>query len=239
MVFAGRVKSVTLESHVVTFRTPSHILLEQISTFGGERTMLELFIHELREADIVWDVGAGFGLYALFAGKAIGSSGRVVAFEPEPAMRSLLSKNIQLNNEDCIFVREEALADQEGTALLFPPANPNPGTGSLVGRTDYRLKRRGINVNLRTADLLVRSHVVPGPTVMKIDVEGAEGRVLEGAGDLLRQADLRTVFCEVHPNLLTKFDDTSGSVEQKIEQSGLHITHRIERGSEYHLVARR
>ena len=224
---------------MVTFRTPSHILLEQILTFGGERTMLELFIHELRTSDIVWDVGAGFGLYALFAAKALGPAGRVVAFEPEPAMRFLLSRNIQLNNEERIIVREAALADQEKTAPLFPPANPNPGTGSLVGRTDYLLKRRGVDVNLRRGDLLVRSKDVPGPTVLKVDVEGAEGRVLEGAGDLLGLTDLRAIFCEVHPNLLTKFGDTPGSVEQRIEQAGLHITHRIERGSEYHLVARR
>ncbi len=221
------------------FKTPTHTIAEHVESWGGERVLLGGLLEELRGDDVFWDIGASFGLYTVFAAKKLASPGSVVAFEPEPDMRELLEKNLVLNGIRSVNVRATALGDRDGVTGLFRAANPNSGTSSLAQRRDYRLKKKEIAVELSRGDSLpLREGVLP-PTCVKIDVEGAEGRVIAGMESLLRDRRLRSLFCEVHPHLLPSFGDRTDSFERTLTGFGFAVTERVRRGTEYHIVCRR
>ncbi|HEX7574602.1 MAG TPA: FkbM family methyltransferase [Bacteroidota bacterium] len=222
-----------------TFSTPTHTIMEHVESLGGERLLLEQLVEELREDDVFWDVGASFGLYAVIAAWKISTPGAVVAFEPEPRMRALLERNLRLNGIESVSVRATALGDRDGITQLFRAANPNTGSSSLALRRDYKLRKKGTPVEVRRGDTLAGAGGSPPPTCLKIDVEGSEGRVVAGMENLLRNGRLRSLFCEVHPQLLPSFGDSAASFERTLVDSGFAITERTPRGSEYHLVCRR
>lgn len=222
-----------------TFFTPTHTIIEHVESLGGERAIIEEFLLDIREGDLFWDVGADFGLYTVLAAGKISSRGAVVAFEPEPRMRALCEKNLHVNRVSTVTVLAIALGDRDGLTELFRAANPNSGTSSLARRKDYRLKEKGIEVEMHRGDTIIGGRGLMPPTCMKIDVEGAEGRVVAGMGERLRDGGLRSLYCEVHPQLLPSFGDTASSLEQGLLASGFRIAKRIPRGREYHLVCRR
>jgi len=232
-------RSVTVGALHATFRTPTHTIIEHVESLGGERLLLEPFLEELREEDVFWDIGASFGLYTVLAAGKISSRGSIVAFEPDRRMRELLEQNLRLNGLGSVSVRSVALGDRDGNTELFRADNPNTGTSSLAPRRDYALEKRGTPVEIRKADTLIGVEGCPPPACVKIDVEGGEGRVLAGMGNLLGDGRLRSLYCEVHPHLLPSFGDSAEAFERSLTSSGFVITKRIPRGSEYHLVCRR
>ena len=222
-----------------TFGVPSLTVADYVDTFTGEKKILSHFLGELRPGDIVWDVGAAFGVYTLFAARKLEGSGTVIAFEPEPRMRRLLERNCRLNNLANVLILPFALGEIDSTVLIYPSDTPNVGTSALVQRTDYRLKKRGTSTMMHRGSSLAARHSIPPPTILKVDVEGAEGNVLSGCAELLRSPALRLLYCEVHPHLLPMFDTSEENLERQIREAGFRIVGRHKRGTEFHLVCNR
>lgn len=239
LVLSRATRSVSVGAIHVSFLTPTHTIVEHVESLGGERDIIEEFLLDIRDNDIFWDVGADFGLYTVLAAGRISSRGAVVAFEPEPRMRALCERNLKLNGSNTVTVLAVALGDRDGAAELFGAANPNSGTSSLARREDYRLKEKGIQVELHRGDTIIGGRGFIPPTCMKIDVEGGEGRVVAGIVNLLRGGQLRSLYCEVHPRLLPSFGDSAESFERTLLASGFRIDKKIPRGREYHIVCRR
>jgi len=146
-----------------------------------------------RVADAVcWDVGAHFGYHSL----ALAAQGaRVVAFEPNTHNAARFRENLERNPALAtrIKLRPEALSDHDGTVEFLESADlVETSSGSHLAAATVPLAAATyegflpVKVPCMRADSLVASGEVP-PAVMKIDVEGAELLVLEGAGELLRR----------------------------------------------------
>lgn len=71
--------------------------------------------------------------------------------------------------------------------------------------------------------------------MVKIDVEGAEVRVLEGFGESL--SDIRTVLCEVHTDKSREFGDSPPMVERRLERAGFETVVLMEQGMDSHVLA--
>lgn len=231
-------RTATIGNLALTFWTPTFKLIDDIEQLQ-ERDLLQEFLDALHSGDVVWDVGANIGLYALFAARCVGSQGKVVAFEPEPQTRTLLCRNSELNHLENVTVEAYALDKENAVKLLYRSATANPGTHSLVQRRDYKLRRKGITVQTVRGDDLIRDHSMAHPNVMKIDVEGSECDVLLGMAGILRSEKLRTLIVEVHPDVLPLFGSNPDDVERLVRLGHFtRIEHR-ERGGEYHLVCHR
>ncbi|MEM8756989.1 MAG: FkbM family methyltransferase [Planctomycetota bacterium] len=148
-----------------------------------------------------WDVGANAGFFSLVARKLVGESGRVVSFDPDPENAASVREQISINdfgsNWSCESV---AVGDAEGE-LEFRRSAPGSPKGHLTSTGV-----EGFNVGEATGDEVMRVPVVtydsvlgrlPGPDVIKMEIEGAELLAMAGASRLL--ADVRpTWLIELH-----------------------------------------
>jgi FkbM family methyltransferase len=128
------------------------------------------------------DVGANIGAHTLSMARAVGATGRVLAFEPNPLVRSALICNVDLNHLDQITVFPCALGSQSGTLPLRVPTREskefsNLGLASLVAlETPHDL----IDVEVRTLDDVLDDAAIERVDVIKIDVQGYEVEALKG-----------------------------------------------------------
>jgi FkbM family methyltransferase len=154
------------------------------------------------------DVGAHVGMYAVAAGLVLRGRGRVLAFEPNPEARRQLQQNLELNACDNVEVLPVAVAAQAGEALLHVPATRDPSFSSLGG--GRFAEGEPVRVPTTTLDEAVMSRGL-SPAFVKIDVEGAELGVLDGA---------ERTFAE-RPVLLAEVGDASaGAVEERLHALG-------------------
>lgn len=146
------------------------------------------------------DVGAHIGYYTLLGGRLAGPAGAVLAFEPNPLVRALLRLNIRLNELPNVEVRGVAVADRPAAGDLHVQA-PATGAGSL-SRSTVSCPRSAHPVEVTTLDEAWDAPVDLGPTLVKVDVQGSEARVLAGARGLLGRYR-PAVLVEFNPRQLT------------------------------------
>lgn len=134
----------------------------------------ELLWRSLGPGDSFADVGANAGIYTLWAARAVGEKGRVAAIEPNPVMIERLRCNIAFNGfEDRVTVVEGGVSDSEGHFdLMLDESN--------LGGSSLALKRSEASIRVRCAPLgvMMSAGLVLQPRAIKIDIEGAEDRVL-------------------------------------------------------------
>lgn len=145
-----------------------------------ERPVQRLFLATLRRGDVVYDLGAHVGFFSVCAA-SLGA--QVVAVEPDPANAERLRRNARLNALD-ITVVEAAAWNETGTVRLV---------GGRSAKEHAAIPGDGVaSISL---DDLVEGHGMP--SLIKLDVEGAESRVLEGGRRMLGEASPSFV-CELH-----------------------------------------
>jgi FkbM family methyltransferase len=166
--------------------------VQQRIFFDGyyERRLVE-WLHEMvGPEDVFWDVGANVGALTVVAARC---GAQVVAFEPDDRSRRWLERNVAANHLANVTVVAGALGDRTGTARLHPADEGNTGRTSLVGASSAA---PAVEVAVSRADDFVRAQPALSPTIVKIDVEGAEHMVLTGATAILRDPRLHTVIFE-------------------------------------------
>lgn len=136
----------------------------------------------------ILDVGANTGLYSLIAVSAHRSV-QAIAYEPVPEIATLLRANVKANPQGRrITVRELAVGDRTGTADLHLPPAQGDGTIETSASLESDFKEsidRVVTVDAATLDDAWATAGRPTVGLVKIDVEGAEPRVLAGAGALI------------------------------------------------------
>jgi FkbM family methyltransferase len=209
-----------------------------------ERDIIGSVLSEIQPNDVFYDVGANVGVYSCLIGDKL-SGGRVISFEPYPTNVKKLRKNIDENGTPA-DVYQVALSNQEDTVSLSVAVDSHltaPGH-NLIGLRD-EVKEYGKNsteqIAVRTTrgDKLVSEGQIPKPTVVKVDVEGAEFDVLTGLKDSLLSEDCRLIYCEVHRDHLPKFGATEAELHELLEDCGFKIEILEDHSSKYHLVARK
>jgi FkbM family methyltransferase len=123
---------------------------------------------------VFFDIGANVGAYTLFVANRVGREGTVVAVEPHPTALARLKCNLGLNGLDWVRVAPVALAEKAGVMNLYIDVRNIGGTSLAVA--DH--VKKVIEVPCRTLHDLVEEQGVTTIDAIKIDVEGAEDRVL-------------------------------------------------------------
>ena len=163
---------------------------------GYEPETLPLWWELLSEADVVLDIGANAGIYALVA--ALRRPGaRVLAFEPLPVAVRHLEANRRLNGVDNLEIIVKAVGEEEGEAFLYVLGDYMHQIASTLPRmAEARRMGRSLTVPVVTIAQVVAEHGLPNVDLVKIDTEGTEYQVLRGARQTLRR-HRPVVVCEL------------------------------------------
>jgi FkbM family methyltransferase len=148
----------------------------------------------IKTGDICLDIGANVGFYALNFAKHVGKTGKVYAFEPSPDLAQKLKKNIQYNNyESIIEVHQLGICDITGFNLFALSPNENSGWGHLG--TDERFNQT-ITIQTDTLDNFFEEKQINTVKFMKVDIEGAEDKLIEGAKQVLHEKRIDHIYME-------------------------------------------
>lgn len=198
---------------------------------GSENLFVESFLEVVGDGSVVADIGSAQGLFTLPATK---KGARVFAFDPDPFMVKALEENIKLNpeTEENITIAPVALGDtSQAVTFRIDPNRRHAGSAknSIGGLTQE------IQVQQTTYDQYFESQNV-WPDVVKIDVEGAEGFVLDGMKNALVSSHCpQHIFLELHIRYLPKFGTTPEAVLQKLFEAGYKVVGKPQkRGGEVH-----
>ncbi len=149
-----------------------------------EPQVAELIASRLAPGDVFYDIGANAGYFSLIAARAVGEKGSVIAFDPHPRNCQTIREQWSLNNleERCEAV-PVAVSDYSGKAqFVLTAINANCHLKNIEA-PHVNEDAEAIYVDVVTLDAFIKSH--PHPTLVKMDVEGAEVTALEGARELL------------------------------------------------------
>ncbi len=149
-----------------------------------EEAEVDWLIGRLQPGQVLCDIGANCGVYALTTRAA--SKARVVAIEPNPTMRQRLAANMALNGLDGISVVAAAVGDQPGRLKLAMGSRWDFGQASLIARPNSA----GFEVEVRPLADILRDQGLTRVDAIKIDVEGFEDKALAGYLRDVADADL-------------------------------------------------
>jgi FkbM family methyltransferase len=192
-----------------------------------------LWTRLLDKATIAFDVGANIGQYTLLAAACLRGRGTIHSFEPNPEVISSLARNVDLNRLSNACVVQLALSDCDGQASFFLPKNKAWTNGSLIeGFTD---QLKPMAVDTIRFDTYCTKLDIGKVDLIKIDVEGAELKVLSGMGELLHRWK-PDIICEVlgdYAAALNDFFDGTSYRKFLISSDGLQETSALRAHPEF------
>lgn len=154
----------------------------------SEQEKLRFVADKIQSGGVFYDVGANVGLYSLLAAKVLGPAGQVIAFEPSSRNCGFYKEHMRMNKIERCALHQIAVSENDGVASFDDDGDPVAFRMASHGKT---------TVKQRKLDSLVESKEIPPPRYLKIDVEGAELQVLEGAKNTIKNHK-PDVFIETH-----------------------------------------
>jgi len=210
----------SIENKKIKFFVPSKLTLERVSTIFTKEPETINWIKDFKlnnnlKEIIFWDIGANIGVYSIYASifhKRI----KVFSFEASTSNLRCLSRNISINrlnnkikicqipltNKKNVFLEMKEKNFTEGSAIsTFGEDFDFKGEKILDSKNNYSLF--GTNINT-----LLEDKVLEIPNYIKIDVDGIEHLILEGASKFLSNKDLRGISVELNENFSTQYQES-------------------------------
>ncbi|MES2597876.1 MAG: FkbM family methyltransferase [Verrucomicrobiota bacterium] len=145
---------------------------------GNEKDNQRVYAAVVRPGDVVVDAGANWGVHALYLARLAGAAGRVLAFEPHPQVVDELRWHVEKNDFKQVTIHGCGLLDTAGEIPFM--LGESSKTSHVMGTHD-KAEGRVVVVPCRTLDEVVAESGITALRLIKVDVEGAEGRLLKGA----------------------------------------------------------
>ena len=168
-----------------------------VDNFNGNEPETLAWLDEIKPGEVLWDIGAAFGQFALYAGQR---GVKVIAFEPKATSYGLLVEHIAMNGlGGQVTALCLALSDKTGlTGLLLNDMTPGSALNTVTGSLNqFGVAPTGFEqpVFATTMDEAVSAWSLPAPDHIKLDVDGIEGWILKGGPRCL--AGVRTILIEI------------------------------------------
>ena len=182
------------ENEVYLFHTPNWLTEYRARTFLSKEPETIAWIDSFPLNSVLYDIGANIGLYSIYAAKSKNS--RVYTFEPSFLNLELLFRNIQTNNlQDKVTIIPLSLSNSSQIENLYMQEGDNTwggahnSSGSNITQDGNLMENFVISSQIAISlDLLVEVFKLPTPNYVKIDVDGLESLILQGALKTLSKA---------------------------------------------------
>lgn len=158
-------------------------------------------VERLRAGMAFLDIGANAGIFSLVAARRVGPSGAVIAFEPAEALFADLLANLARNGASNVHPFNLAVGSESGTIRFEPGPPGHSGVARISADGPCQVKQIG------PADLvdLIEPLIGRRRTMVKIDVEGAEGLAVAALAPLLRRPQVTSAIVEIDPVHLSRY----------------------------------
>ena len=223
-------KNLQILDYKVIFFVPNRLTEWRVDTFFTKEPETIEWINNFEKKDgiIFWDIGSNIGLFSIYnALKNKNSS--TISFEPSSSNLRVLTRNISINKlENKIKLFPIALTNKENLFLKMNESEFTEGgaMNSFGGKFDFEGKKFVSKMNYTTfgtsISYLIENKILELPDYIKIDVDGTEHFILEGARDYLNHKKIKEVFIEINEN----FNEQFKSVTQIMDKNGFKILNK-------------
>jgi FkbM family methyltransferase len=187
-----------------------------------EPHLTSLVLPFLKPGMTVFDIGANIGYYTVLMARRVGPTGTVHAFEINEKVIDLLEENVQFANIRNVKIIKRAVAGTTGQREFFVPATGDEAEGSLTKSERYDAITT-VEVPSVSLDDYVRENQIEQVDFIKIDVEGAEYEVFEGAKNLLSSPKKPVIMFEALDSVCMNFGVNWLDVVEKLRSFGYRI----------------
>ena len=216
---------VKIPGNQIRFYTPSPLLMARASSVLSKEADTIQWIDGFEERSVFWDIGANVGVYSLFA--AIQKRVSVLAFEPSAANFHVLSRNIHLNQLGdratayCIAFSDRSQLGMlnMASASMGTAVNQFGRSGEMSRYWDGQTVASSHGMIGFTIDDFIAQFDPPFPNYLKIDVDGLEPQILQGARTALYDRRLRSLLVELN----VKHESQNRSTLSLLEQAGFRF----------------
>ena len=151
---------------------------------------MSFLFHYISKEDTFFDIGANVGVYTVLAKEAK----KIVSFEPSDDTFEILSKNVKINEMDNVLLEKKGCSDSTGKVFFTTSLD---STNHIVESNDTKEDITSIDVVSLDEYVSVNGCI---PTIVKIDTEGTEEKIISGAVELLKDTRLNVVIMEIFGN---------------------------------------
>ncbi|MEM1255652.1 MAG: FkbM family methyltransferase [Cyanobacteria bacterium P01_H01_bin.21] len=187
-----------------------------------ELPIQKILAQYLKPGDVFYDIGANIGFFSTLAARLVEKSGHVYAFEPVSQNATRIRRNGELNQFSHIKVFEKAVSKNSGKGNLLLAQHSGGATLSTVGMPPDMTGL--VQVDLISIDDWVNRKKVKPPSLVKIDVEGAELQVIQGMLDTIRMFKPILLY-EVDASQLAVFQQKQKELDTYVRELGYQIVH--------------
>jgi FkbM family methyltransferase len=183
----------------------------------SERRFVQGF---LKPGMTVVDIGAHHGFYTMLAAKMVGPTGRVMSFEPSPRERERLLVHLRLNRIlDRVSVFPIALGREAAESTLYVVVGRDTGCNSLRSPAVTE-PTQTVQVSVTSLDTFLAHQNVARVDFIKMDVEGAELGVLEGAEELLGRRQRPVILTELADSRTLRWGYNASAIYDSLAAKG-------------------
>jgi len=183
-----------------------------------EKETTTWFMEKVKNKKVVFlDIGANFGYFSFISALYASEGSTIISFEPDPYTRGWLERNNKLNNSK-LTIEPIAISSTEGEVEFLSCSSDEQNALWSRIELDYTKKSapspgtKKIKVNTKALDTYLKEKNITAIDLLKIDVEGAEGYVLEGMKQTLKDKIIKSIFIEFHNGALPKGHSVSQMV---------------------------
>jgi FkbM family methyltransferase len=176
----------------------------------------------LRPGDTFIDIGANRGLSTMIAARAVGGEGRVFAFEPSDRDADALQENLNRNRISNVGIFRKAVIDQAGRRPFALSKDSARNSFAKNTRASQEIEN-WFPVETTTFDRFMSRIDAKNLKLVNIDVEGAEGLVLNGAAYSLSGDAAPILMVHLHDEALRGLNATGGTIINKLETLGYQM----------------
>jgi FkbM family methyltransferase len=192
-----------------------------------ERETTSLLRKLVSPGDVIYDIGANIGYYSLLFSKLVGSTGWVHSFEPSQREFLALCENIKINNLKNVYLNQLAVSDISGNFEMSVFESSTFGAYNTLGIPNHHKveKEAYKKNNVRTIKLddYYSIYCSQKPSVIKIDVEGAELGVLKGGHNLFTSKGSPIIVLEICEETLMGLNVSSSQVKDLLADYGYQL----------------
>lgn len=210
-----------VDGHIMYLNPKDDGISRELLLNQNREELSQVMLKEIRPDETVVDIGANIGYYALKEARIVAERGHLFAIEPVKENIYWLKKNLEANNYMTARVERLAMGDKDGEIEMNICEKSN--LHSVLERPDHKTLSKE-KVAMMTVDSFSEKYGIT-PTFLRMDVEGYEYEIMQGATKTLQNSKNLKMMIEFHPVLMG--DEKSAKFLKLLKKNGFETRYVV------------